>query len=43
MVLELEKDAFVRYSWKYFDSEVYNFDNQEVGTFDRDFTPKKKG
>ena len=42
LVLELEKDLFHGYRWKYHHSDVYNIDPNAAEEFDKHFEPKKK-
>lgn len=43
LVLELEKDVFKDYEWKFFQSDVYDIDPEKVEEFDSGFIPKEKG
>jgi putative acetyltransferase len=43
LVLELEKEVFKDHSWKYYDSDAYNIDEEKVEEFDKFFTNKEKG
>jgi len=43
LVLELEKGVFLDHSWKYYDSDAYNIDDEKVNDFDALFTNKEKG
>lgn len=43
LVLELEKGVFLDRSWKYYDSDAYNIDEEKVNEFDALFTNKEKG
>jgi predicted N-acetyltransferase YhbS len=42
MVLELEKGALNGFSWKFYHSDVYNIEQDEVDDFDRQFELKNK-
>lgn len=43
LVLELQPGAFANYSWKYYDSPVYDIQDAEVEEYDKRFPPKVKG
>lgn len=43
LVLEFEKGVFLDHSWKYYDSNAYNMDDEKVNEFDALFTNKEKG
>ena len=43
LALELEKGVFNDHSWKYYDSEAYDLDEDKVEEFDKLFTKKEKG
>jgi len=43
LVLELENGVFKNHTWKYYDSEAYNIDEEKAGEFDKLFTNREKG
>ena len=43
LVLELEEGVFKDHTWRYQESDVYNFDFSKVEEFDKIFSDKEKG